>query len=230
MIQELLAQASNPEVQSFITTTMKKHLDKLTQGEAEHIIDYLNSDEAPTRLRRMSIQTAKEKASDWVERMNKKAQGIVETDQDTEVIQVFASGNKLVRLVGEAAYQREGLLMSHCVGSYYGKDVEIYSIRDSKNNPHCTIEITRNSEAKINQVKGKGNGEIHPKYIADVLQALTGLDMNIRSSEMQYLGYVMLSPEIQKDVDIYFNGAKYITFGGEQYMYKKSKLVRKKAV
>ena len=38
--------------------------------------------------------------------------------------------------------------MSHCVASYYGRDVEIYSLRDKKNLPHCTLE-------KDNQIKGE---------------------------------------------------------------------------
>jgi hypothetical protein len=38
--------------------------------------------------------------------------------------------------------------MSHCVASYYGRDVEIYSLRDNKNLPHCTVEENK-------QVKGK---------------------------------------------------------------------------
>lgn len=38
--------------------------------------------------------------------------------------------------------------MSHCVASYYGRNAKIYSLRDSKNKPHCTIEDGQ-------QVKGK---------------------------------------------------------------------------
>ncbi|WP_353889043.1 PcfJ domain-containing protein [uncultured Flavobacterium sp.] len=56
----------------------------------------------------------------------------------------------MVTLKSESSYIREGKLMSHCVGSYYGRDKIIYSLRDSKNNPHCTIEHGQ-------QIKGKGN-------------------------------------------------------------------------
>jgi len=38
--------------------------------------------------------------------------------------------------------------MSHCVSSYYGRKVAIYSLRDKNNLPHATIE-------ENNQVKGK---------------------------------------------------------------------------
>jgi hypothetical protein len=62
--------------------------------------------------------------------------------------------------------------MSHCVASYYGRDTVIYSLRDSNNNPHCTIEDG-------NQIKGKGNGSVDPKYIDYVVKFLEKLGMTV---------------------------------------------------
>lgn len=153
------------------------------QQEAEHIIDFFLSDSAPTRYVRMSYENAKQKAKEWVEQMNKKGQEVTESGSDTEVVLDFKDGFKIVKLKGENAYKREGALMRHCVASYFGKDDEIYSLRDAKNLPHCTM--SKDSQ----QIKGKGNGAIHPKYIDYVVKFLEFTGLTVRDSEMQNLGY-----------------------------------------
>ena len=74
--------------------------------------------------------------------------------------------------------------MRHCVESYYGKDDEIYSLRDKKNNPHATF--SKSSQ----QIKGKGNGNIHPKYVKYCVEFLEHVGISVRDSEMANLGYV----------------------------------------
>jgi hypothetical protein len=111
-----------------------------------------------------------------IEKKNKRHKKLQETSSkdievegtDYEVILDFKDGFKFVKLLSESCYQREGKLMSHCVASYYGRSVEIYSLRDSSNNPHCTIEKDR-------QIKGKGNGKIDLKYIDYVVKFLEKL-------------------------------------------------------
>lgn len=152
-------------------------------NEYEHVIDYLTSEDAP-KLSRLSWVQAVEHAGKWIVDLNKKSKDIIELKSDTEVVLDFGDGFKFVRLVGENAYKREGLLMRHCVVSYYGKEKEIYSLRDSKNNPHCTIE-------KDQQIKGKGNGSISPKYINYVVKFLEWTGMKVRDSEMRNLGYLV---------------------------------------
>ncbi len=70
----------------------------------------------------------------------------------------------------------------------------IYSYRDSKNIPHATFEVKRkdgliNQINQINQIKGKGNGPIHPKYIHPILAFLKSIGMNIRPNDMSYIEY-----------------------------------------
>ncbi len=150
-------------------------------GETEHIIDYLIFKNYK-RLNRATYEQMKQQAEKWNKTMQKKGKNIKVSNEDLEVVLDFEDGFKFVKLVGENEYKREGHLMSHCVASYYGRDVEIYSLRDKDNMPHCTIE-------KDQQIKGKGNGDIHPKYIDYVVKFLEFTGMEVRDSEMENLGY-----------------------------------------
>ena len=73
--------------------------------------------------------------------------------------------------------------MRHCVASYHGNNTEIYSLRDKNNMPHCTME-------KDQQIKGKGNGSINPKYINYIIAFLEEVGMSVGDNEMKNLGYL----------------------------------------
>ena len=107
--------------------------------EVEHILDYLV--QCDKKIDRMSYGQALKLTTGWDKTQQKKGVNIKETKKDIEVILDFKDGFKIVKLVGENAYKREGFLMRHCVADYFGKDVEIYSLRDKKNIPHATMEI-----------------------------------------------------------------------------------------
>ena len=184
------------EVIAWITHTLANHLQKTEedQTEIEHIIDYLLSDSAPkTNLTAMSYADALRNTKKWTKILIKKGENIQETESDTEVAIDFGDGFKIVKLLGKNAYEREGYLMRHCVAGYYGTDKEIYSLRDAHNMPHCTME--RNQ-----QVKGKGNGDIHPKYVGYVVQFLQYIGMTVGDTEMAHLGYVNIE-SIYDDID-----------------------------
>jgi hypothetical protein len=156
-----------------------------TTSEVEHIIDWMMSDKAPPRLQRVSYAQAHSAAEKWNKTLQKNASGIVEKKSDVQTVLDFKDGFRIVKLVGKAAYEREGFLMRHCVSGYFGRDVEIFSLRDKNNDPHCTME-------KDNQIKGKGNGDIHPKYIDYVVRFLEHSGMAVRDSEMSHLGYELV--------------------------------------
>jgi hypothetical protein len=183
------------------------------QQEVEHIIDYLCSDKAPARLDKATYEQMKSNTDKWVSAMNKKGENIKELPEDTETILDFKDGFKIVKLVGENAYKREGFLMRHCVASYFGKDDTIYSLRDKDNQPHATM--SQSSQ----QIKGKGNGKIHPKYINYVVKFLEYLKIEVRDSEMLNLGYINVEKYkkyLHKDiVDNLFN---------KKYCYNETKL------
>jgi len=162
--------------------------DQASESDLEHIIDWMVSGDAPQRLKKMSLKDAVKKTDDWVKKNIERGSQIEEKESDLETFIDFGDGFKFMQLLTKNSFQREGSLMSHCLGGYNpASDLKIYSLRDSKNNPHCTIEVRGDKE--VNQIKGKGNGSIHPKYINYVLDFLEKVGMKIRPNEMQNLGY-----------------------------------------
>lgn len=225
MLQEILNRTNEPEIKNWINTTLKKHIEKnklgpSNQAHLEHLVDYLESRPRPLRLKRMSVKQAEELARKWTKTLEKKGSNVVELAGDVKTIKRFANGFKLVQLLDARAFKREGFLMRHCVGSYADKNgVKIYSLRDPMNNPHCTIEVV-NDGSDIQQVKGKGNGPIHPDYIKMVISSLKKLGMKVRSSEMENLGYSVVDEELKKDIFRLYgkNYFKLITFNKESYI------------
>ena len=184
-MKEIIDYAKNIGLKAEFIEWIEKNIKNFkTQTEGEHITDYLMSSKAPKRVTRATYKQIKENTKKWNNALIKKGEHIKETKKDTEVVIDFKDGFKAVKLIGENAYKREGFLMRHCVESYYNKDDEIYSIRDKKNIPHATL--SKSSQ----QIKGKGNGSINPKYIKYVVKLLESLKVNVRENEMKNLGYV----------------------------------------
>lgn len=190
-----------------------------TEDELEHIVDYLVSDHAPKRLRKMSFKDAKRKAKEWSESNQKKGRDLIDTKYDIETVHDFLDGTKIVKLKSKKAYQREGFLMSHCVGGYALNDsVHIYSYRDENNMPHATFEVQKNSD-EIVQIKGKGNGPIHPKYIHPILAFLKTVGMDIRPSDMKNLGYYHINKECLDFLKKTEAWSQVTMISGEAYAY-----------
>ena len=147
MIEYARAIRARQEVLDWCSTVLVAAQKKkqLGQAEIEHIIDYLASDAAPKRLRKMSYSQAKISAEKWTKAQQKKGRHIVETDADTETIHDFLDGTRIVKLLTKNAYQREGFFMSHCVGAYDPESTTVYSYRDSKNKPHATFEVSKSA-------------------------------------------------------------------------------------
>lgn len=218
------------EILYWIDHNLANYLTKHEENyqEIEHIVDFLNSDDAPKRLKKMSYEEANLGSKKWVEKLIKKASEVVETEEDTEVILNFDDGFSLVKLIGKAAFEREGSIMRHCVASYFEKsDSAVYSLRDSDNNSHCTMEIVKNQETDtISQIKGKGNGSIHPRYVDMVIKSLKYFGKSVMSEDLLNLGYADVSKELREIIEKEFTGAKWLTFDNQKFFYKYSKLVK----
>lgn len=192
-----------------------------TIDDIEHILDYLVSPAAPKRLQKMSFVDAKRKAREWSEANQKKGRGLVDSDQDLETIHDFFDGTRIVKLKTKDAFKREGFLMGHCVGGYNpdSANCHIYSYRDSKNMPHATFEVQKRSN-EIVQIKGKGNGPIHPKYIHPILAFLKAIGMIIRPSDMSNLGYYHIPKTQLEWIKRYPEAVKQVCeIGGESYAF-----------
>ena len=192
---------------------------KVIDSDIEHIIDWLVSGKAPLRLKKLSFKDAKRLAKEWSESNQKKGKNLTDSDNDIETIHDFLDGTRIVHLKTEKAYKREGFLMSHCLGGYSLRDgVNIYSYRDKNNNPHATFEVHKNDK-EIIQIKGKGNGDIHPKYIHPILAFLKSIGMDIRPSEMKNLGYFHIDKEHVEFLKTTEAWSQVTVISGEHYAY-----------
>lgn len=209
------------EVIEWLKTTGKSAINKkkASDEDLEHIVDWLVSGRAPSRLRRMSFLDAKRMADEWTRANQKKGRGLVDSDEDIEMVHDFLDGTKIVKLLTKKAYQREGFLMSHCVGGYsISNDVHIYSYRDEDNMPHATFEVQKRSN-EIVQIKGKGNGSIHPKYVHPILAFLKTIGMDISHNEMKYLGYYYIHKDHISFLKISDAWKQVTIINGEYYSY-----------
>lgn len=104
---------------------------------------------------------------EWHQQQCQVGDGEVYDDTDEEVY-VFPDGYRIVKVTSANNLEVEGNKMRHCVGSYADQvqegSVQIYSLRDTDNEPHVTIEIDSNDW--VNQIKGVANSEPKPEYKA----------------------------------------------------------------
>lgn len=173
---------------------IKNGPESLSPDEVDHILDWFKSDEGSqyhSSILRISVPSALAHAKNWIKTLsNKHAR---EEKGDTSLVLTLPGGFSWVKLLTANALTREGTLMKHCVASYNkkikDKDSEIFSLRDSLNHPHCTIEIAINREfkdgfilgqkfqksvtRKIKQIKGKANGLLAEKYLPFLKEFLT---------------------------------------------------------
>ena len=181
-MKNLINYATGLNAKENVIQLIQKEFNYQSTAEWEHVIDYLIHKDF-NDLSWANYQLLKEKADKWIKQLSKNVVRIDEEEGvDYKTVLDFEDGFRFVQLLSEKAYTREGNLMRHCVASYYNRNVEIYSLRDAFNKPHCTIE-------KNQQIKGKGNGDISPKYIHYVVEFLEFLGMTVRESEMKNLGY-----------------------------------------
>jgi hypothetical protein len=154
--------------------------------------------------------------------MQKRGQHLVDTDDDLKVIHDFGDGTRIVELLTKSAYEREGFLMRHCLGGYDPERTTAYSYRDEKNRPHATFEVTRDGE-EISQIKGRGNGPIHPKYIEPILTFLEAVGKDVSTHDMKYLGYYHVDDKAKKLLSMFVDprgrGPDYKTVRGNEYIY-----------
>lgn len=85
----------------------------------------------------------------------------------------FEDGFFWVQLDSEKALIREGELMGHCVAEYF-EDVEmsqvrIFSLRDSKNKPHVTLEF---ASSRVVQMKARFNKPMPRTYLKYVVSLM----------------------------------------------------------
>jgi len=150
--------------------------DELTD-KIYNIIDYFESlcEKELDKIYKIPFDMAYNKYNMWKHEQLKSVPAELNEIGEFEV-KNYNDGMRWVRLLSPEALHKEGNVQDICLkDGRYDKDVLdgeslIYSLRDSENNPHCTIEILRNNS--VEQIKGYGDGKIESKYIPYVIQFL----------------------------------------------------------
>lgn len=151
----------------------------------------------PGRMNRMSWAQALQSAQQWHAEMTAGGSDIVEDPGHKELYLDLGSSGQWWELTGPTCLTREGDLMGHCVADYIdqvesGESI-IYSLRDKKNEPHVTVEVSpftnreHNTGIAIEQVKGKENKPPVKKYWPQVIELLKKLNQEypeVRTVEM----------------------------------------------
>ena len=168
---------------------------KLT-ADLEHAIAWLKTF-PPSKDLNFTVPQAVKQGNLLIQTQNHNASG---DEGDIQVLHTFKDGFTFVSCLDAQSIKREGKLMNHCVGSEaqgYIRDVakgtlQIWSLRDPNNNPHCTIEYKVRTKT-INQIKGKRNNGITKTYQPYVLEWLklaekTNLISTFNPADLMNLG------------------------------------------
>lgn len=142
--------------------------------EIGHTVDYFATLE-PNDLRKIykePYRVIKQKVQEWDRELAASATDSGKEDvekkklvlnKDYKVVKQ-AGGMKWVKLLTPESKDVEGEFMGHCVGGAGYENKDIYSLWDSKNRSHVTIEADDNKKT-IQQIKGKQNREPNEKYL-----------------------------------------------------------------
>ena len=186
-------------------------LDDALTGKIQHVVDYIKNlitTNPQFKLNNFQAEEAFKQADEWVKKLQKKKIEEEVEGTDFKVLKDYGDGYKWVDVISQNGLAREGKLMGHCVGGYWdrvkaGKE-RIVSLRDGKNEPHATLEITGK---KLNQIKGKQNKRVIDDYMPYVLDLLNAkvvpfskiedwdLKMNgLLETEKGYIGINQIPP------------------------------------
>ena len=142
--------------------------------EIGHTVDYFATLE-PNDLRKIykePYRVIKQKVQEWDRELAASATDSGKEDvekkklalgKDYKVVKQVG-GMKWVKLLTPESKDVEGEFMGHCVGGAGYENKDIYSLWDSKNRSHVTIEADDNKQT-IQQIKGKQNREPNEKYL-----------------------------------------------------------------
>ena len=152
---------------------------------------------------RYNVEQAVELSDKWLEEITSTDSKIAEPpksktdkgpvkEEGANIVLDLSDGFTIRELVSKKALAREGNQMKHCVGSYSGSvssgKLQIYSLRDSDNNPHVTFEIR---DGRVGAAKGKHNRSPIQRYVPYLMTALQKLNYppsQYGSSDLSIMG------------------------------------------
>jgi ankyrin repeat protein len=174
------------------------------EDNVQLILNFFRSDQRPRNLLAVTYQDALKMALQW-DKIEKKRIRDASDEHGVKEIAAF-DGIRWVQVLSDAALDREGEEMHNCISAkdHSGSLAPIYSLRDSRNKPHCSIEILRD---KINQVKGYNNDVVEPQYHEACRKFLNNvLDVDgitsycVQQRDMAKIGSIW-DPDLEKVVE-----------------------------
>ena len=159
------------------------------QGKLTHIRDWMNENPTMPLIDLRGYQTFDSLNQAAESYFRAKAEALVREDLKDGISEILkVSGDMTwVSISTEKGLKAEGAAMSHCVGSYYYRidrgQSRIYSLRDSQNIPHLTVEVyvTDNRLGQVQNRSGYGGG----KYVDQATKL------------MKHLGCTYSEPQIK---------------------------------
>jgi len=114
-----------------------------------------------------SFESAYEASKKWHDELAKKVEESKKKSYATNNVVFEMDEFYIVQMTTKKDLKVEGDKMGHCVGGYSVDDRhKFYSLRDKKNEPHATMEVTVNDSGQhsVVQIKGKQNRVPNVEY------------------------------------------------------------------
>lgn len=93
-------------------------------------------------LSTLNFEIAEKKHEQWLKHLRKNNAKI---EGKIEIVKTYADEYYMALLEDKTSYEREGVVMNHCVGSYFDRSLsEIYSLRSNQGKSLVTIEVKNN--------------------------------------------------------------------------------------
>ena len=179
MIKKYILKSNSEPLSNWINSVLKNHLkcNLENENEVNYIIDYFSrsGDKVTPRI---SYDAAVLKANQWLAKLL-----AIKNDKgacDFDIEHSFGNGFNLVKINSNDGLVFEGKQMLHCVGSYSVTKSDFFSLRDSANNSHVTLQI---KDDILIQVQGKANGPIEEKDKELLKEFIIKKDLSVKRTE-----------------------------------------------
>lgn len=188
---------------------------RLSETDLENMLHWLEQYKKPEFIQTFSVDKVYHSTQKWLAKLIESGKEVIEEAGDVKVVKELNDGFYLVKLVKESAFKYEGTQMGHCASSYSNSSSDLYSIRDSHNKPHCTIEV---KDGQICQIKGKQNSFVVSKYVPYVFEALAYLNLSVNSSDLKNLGLLKVSDDELEALEKVLGKTPVSIIGGDKYL------------
>lgn len=175
-IFEFGKQINSNKYNVWLAKEIKKDPDLINNfSEIQLILDWAKNTKAD--IFRFDLNEAKKAQEEWHKnnfdkKVDIKKLNIPNLDYE-RVIFRCSDQEHFFYLLTDKDLEYEGKIMKHCVSTYKkavnNNQCFIISLRDSKNQPHVTLEINTNSRSIV-QKRGKANSDPSKKYLKMILE------------------------------------------------------------